>query len=79
MKAVEFEGQNLMLNPPSSMERGACGALPVMRIDDRIISVWRPEPEDIAAINSGAHVLLHIWGKGHPPVALTVQAMKELP
>ena len=79
MKAVEFTGQNLMLNPPENMEHGACGALPVLRCDDRMISVWRPDSDDIKAITEGAHVLLHVWGQGHPPVGLTVQKMEELP
>ena len=80
MKAIEFEGQNLMLMPPQSMERGTCGQLPVCKTPDgRMVSVWKPSAEDIQAMGGGAHVLLHIWGAGHPPVALEVVQMKELP
>ena len=80
MKCIEFEGQNLMLNPPKEMSRGTCGDLPAcVTPDGRMISVWKPSASDLAALNAGDHVLLHVWGQVHPPVAITVQKMVEMP
>lgn len=79
MKAIEFEGQNCMYMPPPEAKRGECGQLPVLKQNNICISVWKLEPGDLEALQSGAHVLLHVWGTGHPPVALTIQKMNELP
>lgn len=79
MKAIEFEGQNFDWMPPRDAKRGECGQLPVFRHDGKSISVWKLDEEDLRVLNEGGHVLLHIWSVGHPPVALTVQKMKELP
>jgi hypothetical protein len=38
-----------------------------------MISAWLPTPEEIALINAGQPVYLWIWGRGHPPVMLTVK------
>jgi hypothetical protein len=79
VKPVEFEGQNLMLNPPDGMQRGTCGALPSYRHGQQIMSVWKPSPADIEALKAGAHVCLTVLGHTHPPVAMHVQKMVELP
>jgi hypothetical protein len=79
MKAIEFEGQTHLLNPPPSMERGSCGALPVFAHDHRMISVWKPTPEELEALNKGYHIALTIMGDVHPPVMMHVQRYTELP
>ncbi len=44
---------------------------------DIMISAWEPTPNELALLNSGATIYLHIVGVQHPPVALTVgEAMK---
>lgn len=80
MNCIEFEGQTHLFRPPDSMPRGSCGALPVLVTQDgRLVSVWKPDAGELAALAAGAHVLLHIFGGVHPPVALTVQKMQPLP
>lgn len=80
MKAIEFEGQNLMLMPPKEMKRGTCGQLPVCKTPDgRLVSVWKPCAEDLKVLQDGGHVVLHIWGLAHPPVAVEAIKMEELP
>lgn len=81
MKAIEFATQNMTLMPPHGAERGTCGQLPAYRnpSDGTIVSVWKPDAEDLKALNEGAHVLLHVYGGMHPPVAMSVQRMEELP
>ena len=40
--------------------------LPVIR------SVWELDDDERAAIAAGAHIRLHVWGEGTPPVAMDV-------
>ena len=35
-------------------------------------SAWEPTPDELARLNAGATVYLHIMGTQHPPVALEV-------
>ena len=81
MKAIEFEGQTGSLQPPIGSKRGECGELPFFRNNGNktFVTVWKPSPEDLNSLNEGAHVLLHVWGANHPPVAMSVQKMIELP
>lgn len=79
MRAIEFEGYNLLLNPPANSERGSCGALPVFRYPDRLCSVWKPDADELAALVDGAHICLSILGQSHPPVMLHVQKFEEMP
>lgn len=57
-------------------KHGPCSGLPV-RIDrrcglPRFSSAWFPTPDEIAAIQAGAPVILRLVGNGHPPVMLSV-------
>lgn len=87
MIIVEFEGQSLLLGAPKGWnQRGGveCGFLPV-RVDragngePMLVSYWRPTPEELAALNAGAHVELAVLSGSHPPVRLAVGAIVELP
>jgi hypothetical protein len=80
MKAIEFEGYNVLLGPPPGTPRGECGALPVIRYaTGAMSSFWKPTPEDLVMLNNGAHVRLDVFSAIHPPVALSVERAKELP
>lgn len=80
MKSVQFVGQTTMMAKPDCMSDEECGPLPICKEPDgRMVSVWRPTPEELTALNTGAHVILHIFAPFHPPVALTVQKMEEIP
>lgn len=81
MKAIEFEGQTILLGPPPGTPRGECGALPVIAYPERRVlsSFWKPSPEELIMLNNGAHVRLDVYGGGHPPVALSVERANELP
>lgn len=39
-----------------------------------IASFWRPDAEELAALNAGGLVMLHVVGRSLPPVALAVTA-----
>ena len=58
-------------------ENGVCGGLPIRDEPapgggNVMISCWQPTPEEVELLKSGAPVYLHVWGVGHPPVALIV-------
>lgn len=38
-------------------------------------SAWFPTPDELAAINAGAPIILRIMGTGHPPVQLYTGAI----
>ena len=57
MKAVEFQGETIILGPPKGWNNGddsrlQCGGLPVQIAEDRgmpvLRSFWRPSPEELA-------------------------------
>lgn len=68
-----------LAKPPSwdNAKHGECVTLPieVVEIDNLqfMVSYWRPTPDEIAAITSGAAVKLGIQGRTHPVVMLGVE------
>ena len=42
--------------------------------DTRILTYWQPSEQDIANILAGHLVCLSVFGRAHPPVAITVEA-----
>lgn len=44
--------------------------------DNVMASAWVPTPDEAKALGEGAHIHLWVWGKGHPPVAITVADVK---
>lgn len=62
------------IGAPDDMQDGSCGALPVYYVrDDYGIwahSFWKPNEEELAALNAGGSVLLGVraHGDGHPVV-----------
>lgn len=47
--------------------------LKVIRTQEGFISAWLPTPAELAALNRGAPVYLHIFGSSHPPVYVGVK------
>jgi hypothetical protein len=74
MNFVPHSTNNMILNPPVGMQN--CDPLPAtMMINDNqtvIASFWMPTSEELAALNAGQPVVLHVWGTMHPPVAIGV-------
>lgn len=35
-------------------------------------TAWEPTPAELAALNAGAPIYLHLYGTSHPPVLITV-------
>lgn len=40
-------------------------------------TAWMPTPDEIAAINAGAPVILRVLGQQHPPVSIDVGEVPE--
>ena len=76
MIPIAFEGANRRLLPPQSDPN--VDPIMIFERDGQMVSVWRPSPEQLKALAEGAHVLLHVYGDRHPPVAVSVQKMKEV-
>ena len=79
MIPARIEGCTRVLGAPKGWTpetSGQCRGLPIR--DDMngdvpvMLSTWELMPDEIAALQAGAKVVLRIVGTGHPPVALWV-------
>lgn len=72
MKPVEMQNPDVILKGPSDMPE--CGDLHAVAevYDERLwlTSVWKPTPEELAALNDGGSVVLSICAPRHPVVAV---------
>lgn len=78
MIPIDFPGKNFTFTKPTDMTDEQCSSLPVYKgntIDGMpvIISAWKPNYEDIQAINRGEPIYLTIIGHGMPPVSLDTE------
>ena len=55
-------------------------SLHVIDHEGKLYSYWRPDAEELVALNAGGAVRLCVWGRGHPVVALdaTVESVEEI-
>lgn len=56
-----------------------CDTVPATMVLDedgscRVLTFWRPTAEELTKLNQGQSVCLHVVGRFHPPVAITVEA-----
>ena len=78
MQRVQHPSNNDVLGAPAfwDQKRLPCDALPITRTEldgmPAMISFWRPTDDELAMLNQGGLVALHVLGAGHPPVALAV-------
>lgn len=79
MILLRIEGATHVLGPPRNWnaERdGDCGEMAVRVVNTagppRFESAWEPTPDELAALNAGAPVILSVVG-GQPPVYLYVR------
>ena len=79
MHAIEISNATRNLGKPIDWDDerdGPCGSLAIR--DTRLngapcmLSAWQPSPEELAALNAGAKIYLHVIGGIHPPVAISV-------
>lgn len=74
MQVGRIRGSNFVYRAPPGMD--SCQDLHVHVSEEnglRIISsAWLPTPEEVARICAGQPIFLHIYGSGHPVVAMSV-------
>lgn len=82
MDPREFEGQTRVLNAPSgwnATEPIKCGMLPIRDTTAMGIpcmqSMWKPDADELQHIMNGGHIVLTVYGDGHPPVWLGVESV----
>lgn len=62
------------MQPPAGVPEGSVSAIHAYRGDGRVITCWRPTPEELVKINLGEGVWLSIWGEGMPPVLVSADS-----
>lgn len=78
MDRTQHPSNNRVLGAPKGWNQKElpCGALAVTQteIDGQpvMVSFWRPDAVELAALNNGGLVSLWIYGAGHPPVFVGV-------
>lgn len=77
-----IEGATVDLGKPVDWDdsKGVhCGSLPAKIVRDAagspmFASAWFPTPGELELLKLGRPVYLYVWGAGHPPVMLSVEA-----
>lgn len=83
MKPVDFEGSNITFTKPQGWTDEQCGSLRAYTGKDEatgsplIRVAFKPEPEELAALNAGQSVMLDILSSGMPPIAVYVHPTEE--
>lgn len=76
MHFTQHPSNNAVLGAPPGWDQKElpCGALPVTRTDVEgkpvMVSFWRPDADELAALAKGGTVALFVYGDAHPVVAM---------
>lgn len=78
MKAIKHPLCNTVLKAPEGDEN--CNDLHIFRSENAfglgsghtVNSFWRPNEDELASINAGAAIVLHVCGHTHPPLSVMV-------
>lgn len=73
MKFHQHSSNNMLLGkPPGSKNVETMPATLIVGEDGEatVASFWRPDPQELAILNSGGSVVLYVFGTAHPPVAI---------
>lgn len=79
MRPTQHPSNNRVLGAPIGWDQSElpCGALAItdMVVDGipRVVSFWRPDADELAALNAGGTVALWIVGRTMPPASLSVE------
>lgn len=75
MKSIPLETADRRLGAPDNWNHetdGICHTLDIWDQDGFMISGWRPTESELAKLNAGEPLFLHIQGRSHPVVAMSV-------
>lgn len=79
MNIEKIEGCTRILGAPRDWDhsKGECEGLPVVDFETEhgpmMMSAWKPNADDLKALNEGKPILLMIYGRSHPVVSVAVQ------
>lgn len=77
MNPIHHPACNDVLRRPEGTTEEECGDLPILRTQQGVASFWKPEPIELAALNSGSAVMLTFAAVTHPPVLVQVTKPDE--
>lgn len=83
MNYVQHPSNNRVLGAPTGWDQNAlpCSALPVTdTVQDGVAGVasfWRPDADELKALQAGGLVVLNVIGRTMPPVQLLVVAPEQ--
>ena len=78
LNKIQHPSNNGVLGAPAGWDQGhvPCSALAITRTEvdglPVVVSYWRPDADELAVLNAGGSVALHVAGTSMPPVMLTV-------
>lgn len=84
MNKLPHPSNNGELGAPAGWDQGElpCNALPATRTHvgglPAVLSYWRPDAEELAALNACGAVCLWVVGATMPPVMLDVESLETL-
>lgn len=75
MLPVDFEGTNIVLGPPIGWTEEDCTSISAFKSVDEsgqpfFLTAWKPNKEDLDALNRGEPIYLKTIGEGYPPTAM---------
>jgi hypothetical protein len=75
MKSIPLENPDVRFGAPAGWNHetdGICHTLDVWRRDGAWISGWQPTAADLAKLNAGEPLFLHIYSDVHPVIGFSV-------
>lgn len=79
MRPTQHSSNTRVLGAPVGWDQGElpCSALAITEADMNgvpcVVSFWRPDAADLAALNAGGTIALSICGRTMPPAAVYVE------
>ena len=78
MELIQHPTNNDVLGAPPGVSIEDCTAAPITRViqDGRheVWTYWKPDAQELAALNAGKCVVLCVWGRTMAPALVAVEA-----
>lgn len=75
MNPTHIPNANRRLGPPRDWDEernGPCEVLELLDTGEFFQSAWVPDSQEVACIQAGAPIVVTVWGRSHPPIAVAV-------
>jgi hypothetical protein len=76
MDPVHRRTNNMVLGPPPGVSDDECMTVTATLTTEPVCIIatfWKPTPQELELLNSNGLICLHVWGMGHPMVALSAE------